>query len=402
MPVYSHSRLETFETCPLKYKFRYIDKIEKPGFESVEAFVGSRVHEVLKKLYDDLLFRQPGSLDDLLGYYRERWEKEWGPGVAIVDAGRTREDYFEYGAACIANYYREHEPFQQSRTLATEERIQFPLDDTGNYHLQGYIDRIGRRDDGTYEIHDYKTSRSVPPQQEADTSRQLALYQLGLRQRWNDVDRVELIWHYVRHGVTLRSRRTDQQLLQLRETTVQLIHRIESEKKFEPRKSRLCDWCEYKPDCPLWKHSVSVASLPQPAFKADDGVRLADEYESVKSQINLLEARLAELRERIIAFTRHHDISVLQGTQAQVSVHRSERLDFPRQDDPDRPELENLLHRAGKWAEVAILSLPRLAKVFEDRSWPADLLQKLKRFALRREVSTVRIHRADGSVDEEE
>lgn len=37
MPVYSHSRIETFETCPLKYKFKYVDGIRKEE-ESVEAF----------------------------------------------------------------------------------------------------------------------------------------------------------------------------------------------------------------------------------------------------------------------------------------------------------------------------------------------------------------------------
>ena len=31
MPVYSHSRLSTFEQCPLKFKFRYIDYVE-PDF----------------------------------------------------------------------------------------------------------------------------------------------------------------------------------------------------------------------------------------------------------------------------------------------------------------------------------------------------------------------------------
>ena len=38
MPVYSHSRLESFENCPLKYKFRYIDGIKKAE-QGVEAFL---------------------------------------------------------------------------------------------------------------------------------------------------------------------------------------------------------------------------------------------------------------------------------------------------------------------------------------------------------------------------
>lgn len=264
MPVFSHSRLETFENCPLKYKFRYIDKIEKPGVQSIEAFVGNRVHEVLKKLYDDLLQARRDTLEELLKFYRKQWKKEWGPGITIVAARRTARDYLEYGAICIRNYYRLQQPFDRAKTVATEQRIDFSLDAGGRYSMTGYVDRIARQAGGIYEIHDYKTSKSLPTQAEADSSRQLGLYQLGIRKQWEDATSVELQWHYLRHGVTLRSTRSSQQLARLCETTAALIDKIEAEKRFEPRKSRLCDWCEYKPDCPAWK--PSLLSMPLGGF----------------------------------------------------------------------------------------------------------------------------------------
>lgn len=252
MTVYSHSRLETFESCPLKYKFRYIDKIEKPT-QGVEAFVGNRVHEALKKLYDDLLGGKRNTVEELLGFYSERWKAEWGSNVTIVAAGRTPKFYFDYGAQCVRAYYQKYQPFDQSVTLGTEERIDFVLDDGGAYAMMGYVDRVAKREDGTFEIHDYKTSRWVPTQAEANASRQLGLYQIGVRTRWNPAGRVELVWHYLAHGVTLRSARSPEQLVRLCEATSKLIERIEATKNFEPHKSKLCDWCEYKPDCPVWK-----------------------------------------------------------------------------------------------------------------------------------------------------
>ena len=48
--VYSHSRLSAFETCPQKFQYRYLWRIA-PESESIEGFVGKRVHEVLEKLY---------------------------------------------------------------------------------------------------------------------------------------------------------------------------------------------------------------------------------------------------------------------------------------------------------------------------------------------------------------
>ena len=252
MPVYSHSQLETFENCALKFKYRYIDKIEKKE-QGIEAFVGSRVHETLRKLYDGLLAQRLATIQELLDFYRQQWKKTWGPQVKIVRRGETAENYCQHGPLCIRNYYRANHPFDQSETLSTEEHLRFTLDAEGRYKMQGYVDRIARRADGTFEIHDYKTGRRVPTNDQADKDRQLALYQIGLTAKRPEATRVELVWHYLVRGVTLRSRRKPAQLVQLRQTTAQLIDRIENQQEFPPNKSALCDWCEYKPECPAWR-----------------------------------------------------------------------------------------------------------------------------------------------------
>ena len=48
--IYSHSRLSTFEQCPYKFKLKYIDNIESEIPQTVEAFLGSRVHETLESI----------------------------------------------------------------------------------------------------------------------------------------------------------------------------------------------------------------------------------------------------------------------------------------------------------------------------------------------------------------
>lgn len=71
MTIYSHSRLSCFEQCPNKFKLKYIDKVESDIEQSVEAFLGSRVHETLEKLYRDLDYHKLNSLDDLLVFLHE-------------------------------------------------------------------------------------------------------------------------------------------------------------------------------------------------------------------------------------------------------------------------------------------------------------------------------------------
>ena len=54
MIVYSHSKLSTFEQCPLKYKLRYIDKIKPEIEKTIEAHLGSSVHDTLEWIYNSV------------------------------------------------------------------------------------------------------------------------------------------------------------------------------------------------------------------------------------------------------------------------------------------------------------------------------------------------------------
>jgi putative RecB family exonuclease len=391
MPIYSHSQLETYENCPQKYKFKYIDKIRKPLEAGIEAFVGSRVHETFQKLYDDLKLRKLNTLHELLRFYSSRWRQEWGPNVKIVKEGLTQESYREYGESCIRNYYEQYYPFDQSDTLDTEMRLVFALDADGRHRVQGYVDRLARRADGVYEIHDYKTSRDLPAQTYVDSSRQLALYQIGLRARWNDVERVELIWHYVSSKTSLHSSRTHEQLQDLAKRTIGLIDEIESAEEFKPVKSRLCDWCEYRADCPIWKHVLAVESLPPEQFSKDQGVTLANEYAATKRQIDELDERLKGLRENIEKFAEQHSVRVIRGNGVQLSFTHTQHTIFPPREDPEWTMLQNIIRNNGKWDEVSEVSTAKLGKVLREKAWPKTLLGKLARYVRTRTTTTVRL-----------
>ena len=104
--------------------------------------------------------------------------------IRIVREGMPASFYRTLGEQCITGYYRRHYPFDQSETLGIEQHISFSLDGDGKYKLQGIIDRIGRARDGTIEIHDYKTGKRLPNQDQLDSDRQLALYQIGLADQY--------------------------------------------------------------------------------------------------------------------------------------------------------------------------------------------------------------------------
>jgi putative RecB family exonuclease len=264
--TFSPSSLNCFENCPKQYHFRYIEQI-RIDVEGIEAFVGKRVHEVLERLY---LFVEDGavpSLDRVIWRYRKIFGEAFdAEKIRIVREGTKVDDYLNAGARGIENYYRRHYPFDEGRTLGLEKKINLKLDDEGRYAIRGIVDRVTRARDGSLEIHDYKTGRRVPRQQELDRDRQLGLYELALREQLGETGDVRLVWHYVVRNTTATSCRTHEQREQLRRETIDAIDRIRDEEEWKPRRSGLCGWCEYKELCPAFAEERQlVAERPDAA-----------------------------------------------------------------------------------------------------------------------------------------
>jgi putative RecB family exonuclease len=266
MPVtFSHSRLSSFEDCPRKYEYRYVLRIPRDT-DSIEAFVGKRVHEVLERLYLAVDRGQVPTLRQVLHRYGALFDEHYdAERVRVVRVETPIAEYRANGERGLTNYYRRHYPFDADETLAVEQRIAFDLDDSGRYRIQGFIDRVSRTRDGSIEIHDYKTGKWVPTQKAIDKDRQLAFYQIGVAEKYGSDSPVRLVWHYVARNQTRTSQRTPEQLDTLRSDTVDLIDGIQATEQFEPRTGTLCSWCEYNDICPAMTGSAAADSAAREA-----------------------------------------------------------------------------------------------------------------------------------------
>ena len=295
--TYSHTRLASVEDCPRKFRYRYVLKIPSQT-ESVEAFVGKRVHEVLERLYIATGRDHVPTLPQVVQRYCQLFDDAYdAERVSIVRTENPLDFYRDLGAQCLRNYYRAHYPFDADETLALEERVAFDLGSEGNLRVrfQGFIDRIAQTRDGTIEIQDYKTSARVPKQADLDEDRQLALYQIGLAPRWGDGQPVRLVWHFVRRGRTCTSTRSPEQLDALREQTLKLVGRIRGETDFEARPSALCRWCEYRARCPAsperdeslptWEEEAQRAAPP--AENPSAGASAGEQSPALSDQLAL-------------------------------------------------------------------------------------------------------------------
>jgi putative RecB family exonuclease len=250
--VYSHSRLELFERCPRRYFYRYRAELP-PESESIEAFVGKRVHEVLERLYRAAGQERVPTLARVLERYRQLFDQAHDDErVRIVRLEESLASYRELGEHCLSNYYYDHYPFDGEQTLGLEQRLDFALGrlPSGPVRVRGFVDRVARARDGALEIHDYKTSARIPSQRALDEDGQLALYQIGLTRGREEPRGVRLVWHFVRRGVKRTSTRSPEQLESLRSQLLARVERVQRELEWTAKPGPLCRWCEYREGCP--------------------------------------------------------------------------------------------------------------------------------------------------------
>jgi len=263
MTIYSYSRINTYFTCPAQFQFRYIERRPSPVAEGVELFLGSRFHETMEYLYEQINHKVP-TVNELVNYFNQLWEKHWQQSLQkqkernftntlrIAKSGQTVEDYFHKGQLFVENYFHQYHPFDQDKTEGIELKVAFNLDPKGEFKMQGFIDRLGRDEYGTLWIHDYKTSARKMSEEDARGEDQLALYQAGLYQnpRFGPKEKFKLLWHFVAFEKDqVIGERNPKEIDWLKQKYIAKIETIEKAKSYSTKTSILCKWCEYLTVC---------------------------------------------------------------------------------------------------------------------------------------------------------
>ncbi|MFI2280572.1 RecB family exonuclease [Nocardia beijingensis] len=269
-PALSPSRAMDFKQCPLKYRFRAIDRI--PERPSVHAVRGTVVHAVLEDLYGlPAAERVPERAEALVPSAWARVHAQQ-PEVAELIAAGQLDAFLDEVRALVRRYYRLEDPTRfdpESR----EARVEVELADGAP--LRGFVDRIDIAPGGALRVVDYKTGRVPGPTQETKALFQLKFYALVvLRTRGLVPAQLRLI--YLADEQILTYAPEEQELLRFERTVSALWAAILEAGRtgdFQPNTSWLCSYCDYKPLCPAFGGTPP----PYPGWPRDGVTESPDE-----------------------------------------------------------------------------------------------------------------------------
>ncbi|MBI4128851.1 MAG: PD-(D/E)XK nuclease family protein, partial [Parcubacteria group bacterium] len=214
----------------------------------------------------------------------------------------------------------------------------------------------------------YKTARRMPAQARVNENLQLAIYHLGLKQHWPELrpKKVTLTLQYLRHDERISTEGTDEKIDETRHALLRTIHEIQRS-DFSPTPGPLCDWCGYRPICPMWAHEYKTRN----PLLSDAGVQaIITEYFELKKQEQKSKTRLQELRRYIEEHYEKEGVERLFGAEGHITRLPQKRFAY----DPER--VRALLEPLGLWDRILSFDAKKLKEVLA--SLPASTRRKVE------------------------
>lgn len=253
----SPSRANDFVSCPLKFRFRSVDKTPEPP--SAAAFKGTLVHAVLEQLFD--VPSRERTLDHATTLIEPTYASLAQENSDVPDLfpeQTDRDRLFSESQALVRAYFALELP-QNLEPDAREKFVQTAL--PGGLKLRGFIDRVDRAPGGEVRLVDYKTGKAPKPQYSGDADFQMRFYALvHYLLTGETVHTLQLM--YLGSGNVKELQPTMQDIqrtfFQVADVWNDITGCAESG-NWRPKKSPLCNWCYFKNLCPAWGNEAPEA-----------------------------------------------------------------------------------------------------------------------------------------------
>ncbi len=233
-PFLSYSQIDTYETCGLQYKYKYVLNI--PVAPNHVFSFGNTIHATLQDFHMKKMAKDV-SLEELFDIYKTKWEP-----LGYFD-DKHRQLRFEEGKKLLERYYEQNKN-EHPKHLALEKSFNVWID---GIKFLGKIDRIDQLEDGV-EIIDYKTGQTKT-QKEIDKDAQVTFYALAAKEALGYTPK-KLTYYFVESNEKLSTTRTQKDIDEKKQEVKETIDKIKSG-VFEAHPGMHCKWCDFKDICPF-------------------------------------------------------------------------------------------------------------------------------------------------------
>lgn len=362
----SYSALDTFKTCPLKYKYQNIDKLKAP--KRIEAVFGTILHSALKFMFE----RNPlyPTVDEVIDFFTKAFSEKSEKIVWANEERKTADEkaYYEEGVKLIKNFYHKNQPWNfNALELESRFALELPDERTGEVHtLAGIIDRIDKNEgDESYEIIDYKTGKKMPAEDKLADNLQLNVYHLALAHRWPSIkpEKIKMSLYFLKHNEKISAAADPDKIEKTKKNLLTTIRDIEERKKtgdFPPTPGPLCDWCGFRKICPMWSHEYKKPETPSD----EEAVSAIREYFAIKANEDENDKRIKELRGKILAYMDSQKLGRVFGGDGYITKTVQERISF------DIEKVRPILEKLGLWNEVLEPDMKKLAQLVNSLPGP--------------------------------
>lgn len=251
MEPLSVSQVQAFLACPLKYRFQYVEKLEKPWRAAALAF-GTSVHAAVEWFHKERLAERKPDLPAVLSIFEADWYAA-NLDPLVFSGADSQESLAEKGRELV-RLYVEGADGELPRAIEQPFEVDLVDPETGedlDVRLRGYVDLLEA--DGT--VVDLKTAaRSVAP---GDLERhlQLSVYALVAFLRHGDVPKLRLDVLLKTRVPRFEQHETSRTLADLSWTAqlVRMVARAIRARSFHPNPSWRCSECEFFAHCQSWR-----------------------------------------------------------------------------------------------------------------------------------------------------